>query len=270
MTETAHDVGSASPSGDRKTALVTGGSKGIGRAIAKKLLDSGYEVHICARNLAEVEQTVSELRSSGPIHGFRLDLADRKQVFEVCKSWGRPLHALINNAAICKVERIDAHSDDWLDHMGSWDDVIDINLTGQYFLTKGLVRYLPDHGRIVNISSQLGEEARASYGAYCASKFGLIGLTKCWAKELGPRQITVNAICPGWVNTDQAKGDMKRIAAEKGVPAEEYYNEVCAPLEMRRFTEPSEVANLVAFLVSPDGSGVTGRSWLMNTIWNQE
>ena len=253
----------------RKTALVTGGSKGIGRSIAERLLNDGFEVHICARNLAEVEATVSELKSLGPIHGFKLDLADRKQVFEITKTWKGPLHALVNNAAICKVERIFEHSEDWNEHMETWDDVLDINLTGQYFLTKGLTRFIPDHGRIVNISSQLGQEARASYGAYCASKFGLIGLTKCWAKELGPRQITVNAVCPGWVNTDQAKGDMLRIAKEQGVTPEEYYNEVCSPLEMRRFTEPSEVASLVSFLVSKDGSGVTGRAWLMNTIWNQ-
>ncbi len=253
----------------RKTALVTGGSKGIGRSIAERLLAAGYEVHICARSADEVKKTVEELSDRGPIHGFRLDLADRKQVFDLCKSWGRPLDALVNNAAICKVERIDQHSEDWIDFSDSWDDVLDINLTGVYFLTKGLVRYLPDHARIVNISSQLGKEARASYGAYCASKFGLIGLTKVWAKELGPRGITVNAICPGWVKTDQAEQDMRRIAKEKGIPAEEYYKEVCAPLELRRFTEPSEVANLVAFLVSAEGSGVTGREWLMNTIWNQ-
>ena len=100
-------------------------------------------------------------------------------------------------------------------------------------------------------------------------KFALIGLTKVWAKELGPRGVTVNAVCPGWVKTDQAVGDMERLAKEKGVPVEKLYKEICEPLELRRFTEPEEVANLVGFLVSPEGSGVTGRDWLMNTVWNQ-
>lgn len=254
----------------RRTALVTGGSKGIGRSIAKRLLGAGYEVKICARHSDEIAACVAELREHGPIEGFVLDLSDRKAIFEVCKAWTGTLHALVNNAGICKVERIDQNGEGWLEDASSWDDVLDVNLSGTYFLTKGLLRHVPDDGRIVNISSQLGKEARASYGAYCASKFGLIGLTKVWAKELGYRGITVNAICPGWVRTDQADGDMKRIAREKGIPADEYYRQVCAPLELKRFTEPEEVANLVAFLVSSEGSGVTGRSWLMNTIWNQE
>jgi NAD(P)-dependent dehydrogenase (short-subunit alcohol dehydrogenase family) len=162
------------------------------------------------------------------------------------------------------VKRIDEPADDRF-----WDEVLDINLNGVQFLTRGLVKHIPDRGRIVNISSQLGQEARAGYGAYCASKFALIGLTKVWAKELGPRGITVNAVCPGWVKTDQAVGDMERLAREKGVPVEKLYKEICEPLELRRFTEPEEVAQLVGFLVSPEGSGVTGRDWLMNTVWNQ-
>jgi NAD(P)-dependent dehydrogenase (short-subunit alcohol dehydrogenase family) len=251
-------------------ALVTGGSRGIGKAIAKRLLDLGYHVRICARHKGEIDACVAELKKSGSIDGGVLDLADRKAIFQYCKAWSGPLDLLVNNAGLCHVQRIQEGQDAWLEDATFWDEVINVNLAGAHFLTKGLLRHIPDNGRIVNIASQLGVEARAGYGAYCASKFGLIGLTKCWAKELGARGITVNAVLPGWVATDQAKGDMERIAREKGESADELYQQVCAPLELKRFTTPEEIANLVAFLASREASGVTGRDWLLNTIWNQE
>ena len=248
----------------QKVALVTGGSKGIGKTICQWFLKHGWAVKTCARNGDELGRTVSELKKLGHIEGQVLDLANREAVKKYAAQWQGSLDALVNNAAICHVKRIDEPAEDRF-----WDEVLDINLNGVQFLTRGLVSHLKSGGRIVNISSQLGQEARAGYGAYCASKFALIGLTKVWAKELGPKGITVNAVCPGWVKTDQAVGDMERLAKEKGIPVEKLYKEICEPLELRRFTEPEEVANLVGFLVSPEGSGVTGRDWLMNTVWNQ-
>lgn len=248
-----------------KQVLVTGGSKGIGKTICEWFLKRGWTVKTCARNGDELGRTVSELKKLGNIEGQVLDLGNREAVKRYAAAWSHgKLDALINNAAICHVKRIDEPAEDRF-----WDEVLDINLNGVQFLTRGLLKHIPDGGRIVNISSQLGQEARAGYGAYCASKFALIGLTKVWAKELGPRGITVNAVCPGWVKTDQAVGDMERLAKEKGVPVDKLYKEICEPLELRRFTEPEEVANLVGWLSSPEGSGVTGRDWLMNTVWNQ-
>ncbi len=122
----------------------------------------------------------------------------------------------------------------------------------------------------MNIASQLGKEGRAGYSAYCASKFALIGLTKVWAKELGSRAITVNAICPGWVNTEMSRKDLARIAKEKGISTKTYYKQICEPLELKRFTDPAEVANLAHFLLSGEGKGITGRDILLHTIWNQE
>jgi NAD(P)-dependent dehydrogenase (short-subunit alcohol dehydrogenase family) len=250
--------------------LVTGGSRGIGEAIVRCLVGRGYRVHAIARHREELEKTARTMAPHGEVTYDVVDLAKRDEIRDFCRSWSSPLYALINNAGIARVEWLRDGGDDWFDDTSSWDDVLDTNLTGTYLLTKGLRRHIPRGGRIVNMSSQLGKEGRAGYSAYCASKFGLIGMTKCWAKELGPDGITVNALCPGWVRTEQALGDMARLGAEKGVSAEEFYREVCGPIEYRRFTEPEEVANLVAFLVSPEGSGVTGRAWLMHTIWNDE
>jgi NAD(P)-dependent dehydrogenase (short-subunit alcohol dehydrogenase family) len=173
------------------------------------------------------------------------------------------LWGIVNNAGICKTFGM---LDSGVDPL---DDVLDTNLIGPYFLTKGLVPRLARPGRIVNIASQLGQEGRAGYSAYCASKFGLIGMTKCWAKELSTYGITVNAVCPGWVGTEMSFKDIERMASEEGVSTEQFYSDICRPLELKRFNTPGEVANLVSFLLSDEASGITGRDWLMQTIWNQ-
>jgi NAD(P)-dependent dehydrogenase (short-subunit alcohol dehydrogenase family) len=234
-----------------KRVIVTGGSSGIGKAISEVLLQDGYRVHSVAR-------TKSDVDSSSVV-----DLLDASAIKEFCQNWDKPLYALINNAGICKTA-------DLASEESVWNEVMRTNLSAVYHLTKGIVRHLVDNGRIVNISSQLGKEGRVGYGAYCASKFGVIGLTKCWAKELGKRGITVNAVCPGWVNTEMAQKDLERLANEAGISKDEYYKQICEPLELKRFTEPEEVANLASFLISDKASGITGRDMLMNTIWNQE
>lgn len=243
--------------------IVTGGAKGIGKAITERLLADGFAVEIVGRTKADLEACHQELGRPEQLSFSVLDLADRVQVQRYCSEWQGPLYGIVNNAGICKTELLNEQTD-------IWDDVINVNVNGLYFLTKGLMSHVVDNGRIVNISSQLGKEGRAGYSAYCASKFAVIGLTKVWAKELGARGITVNAVCPGWVATDMSMKDVARLAAEKGVDADDYYNEICKPLELQRFTTPEEVANLVAFLVSEGASGMTGRDMLMHTIWNQE
>ncbi|MCK4554390.1 SDR family NAD(P)-dependent oxidoreductase, partial [Candidatus Parcubacteria bacterium] len=235
-----------------ENAIVTGGSRGIGKAIAKQLLEDGYNVHICARGEGELRETVQELSEFGNINYSILDLSDRDSVIGFVNNWNKDLYAIVNNAGICKTERLDEELD-------VWDEVLNTNLNSVYFLTKGLLKYLVDNGRIINIVSQLGKEGRGGYSAYCASKFAVNGLTKCWAKELGERGVTVNSICPGWVRTEMAEKDLVRIAKEKKISRDELYKEICAPLELKRFTEPEEVASLAAFLISPKASGITGR-----------
>lgn len=248
---------------NKKIAIVTGGSRGIGKAIASQLLHDGYKVYICAQEENELKRTASDLGKSGEVEYFVLDLADKEAIKSFTAAWNKPIKVLVNNAGIYTTEKLDEDRD-------VWDKVLNVNLNGPYWLTKGLIKHIEDNGRIINISSQLGKEGRAGAGAYSASKFGLIGLTKCWAKELGVRGITVNAICPGWVKTEMLKHDFDKAAKEKGLSFEEYEKQICQPLELKRMTEPEEVADLVSFLASDKARAITGRDMLMNTIWNRE
>ncbi|KVL88445.1 SDR family NAD(P)-dependent oxidoreductase [Burkholderia stagnalis] len=249
----------------RKRVIVTGASRGIGRAIAEVLAVKQYDLDL----MVSSDVSADELRRADFVKEsgasvFAVDLASSQEIDQFVAGWQEPLWGIVNNAGICKTFGILDKGDDPL------NEVLSTNLTGPYLLTRGLLPHLSRPGRIVNIASQLGQEGRAGYSAYCASKFGLIGMTKCWAKELGAEGVTVNAVCPGWVGTEMSFKDVDRMAAELDMDSEQFYRDTCAPLELKRFNTPIEVANLVAFLLSDDASGVTGRDWLMHTIWNQQ
>jgi NAD(P)-dependent dehydrogenase (short-subunit alcohol dehydrogenase family) len=248
-----------------KRVLITGSGRGIGLSIAETLAAKGYELDL----LVSSDTSANTLRETEFVQkvGVRIqavNLADAQAVKKFTSSWQGSLWGIVNNAGICKTLGLLDSNDDPL------DEVLGTNLIGPYHLTKGLLPFLARPGRIVNIASQLGQEGRAGYSAYCASKFGLIGMTKCWAKELGVEGITVNAVCPGWVDTEMSRIDAERIARMRGIDTDQYHEEICQPLELKRFNSTAEVANLVSFLLSEEASGVTGRDWLMQTIWNQE
>lgn len=248
-----------------KRVLVTGANRGIGLAIAEALAAKGYALDLIVSSEVSADTlrgTAFARTTGGRIHS--LDLADAASVEAFTSSWRQRVWGIVNNAGICKTFGLYDAGDDPL------DKVLGTNLVGPYLLTRGLLKHLERPGRIVNIASQLGQEGRAGYSAYCASKFGLIGMTKCWAKELGAEGITVNAVCPGWVGTDMSLEDLSRMAIDQGVSPDQFYEQICAPLELKRFTAPAEVASLVAFLISDEASGITGRDWLMHTVWNQQ
>lgn len=248
-----------------KSVLVTGAGRGIGLSIAETLAMRGYGLVL----LVSSDASANELRQAAfvqksSVQVVALDLRDLNAIEGFVAGWRGSLWGIVNNAGVCKTHNI---------YDSSYDPLIEVlntNLIGPYFLTKGLLGSLQRPGRIVNIASQLGLEGRAGYSAYCASKFGVIGITKCWAKELGREGITVNAVCPGWVDTDMSKNDMQRMADERGIPVDILYADICTPLELKRFNSTTEVANLVTFLLSVEASGITGRDILMQTIWNQE
>lgn len=248
-----------------KRVLLTGAGRGIGLSIAKKLILQGYKLTLLVASKTSAQALAnSDLVKKFGSDVFDFNIQDRNEIGRFISGWKEELWGIINNAGICKTFDITANGSDPI------DEIMGINLIGPYLLTKGLLPHLSRPGRIVNIASQLGREGRAGYSAYCASKFGLIGMTKCWAKELGDEGITVNAICPGWVGTEMSFKDIDRMAKKQNLSSEEYYKNVCTPLELKRFNTTNEVANLVNFILSDEASGITGRDWLMQTIWNQE
>ena len=233
-----------------KVAIITGASRGIGLAIAKKLHDEGASVALCARS--KIEDFPAE-RSLA----VTMDIRDRKSVDagirRITEQFGK-IDIVVNNAGISGVTPIDAAE------TSPWTDIIQTNLLGAYFVTNAAVPHIPNGGRIVMISSVLGKFGVPGYTAYCASKTGLIGFTRALALELAPRKITVNALCPGWTDTEMARSGMRDIAAGMEIPVEEFRKQAMSAVPLGEMVAPEEVANLTAFLVSDAGRHMTGQA----------
>jgi NAD(P)-dependent dehydrogenase (short-subunit alcohol dehydrogenase family) len=226
-----------------KVALVTGASRGIGRAIAEALAARGYTVHGCARN------PLDAVPAGVAFH--RCDVADadavRAMVAAIGAGAGR-IDLLVNNAGIAGSNPLDADADD-----GLWHAIVATNLTGTYLCAKAALPLLPDGaGRIVNIASVLGLRGAADQTAYCAAKHGVIGFTRALALAMAPRGITVNAVCPGWVATDMAAQRYREMGIDADTAA--------ADTPLGRVATPEDVAGAVLFLAGPDAGHITGQT----------
>lgn len=230
-----------------KTAIITGGARGIGKNIALKLAKNNINIVIFDLLDNEAEETINEITKLGiKAKYYKIDITDedkvKQAIDEISKEFGR-IDILINNAGITK--------DKLLMKMTKEDfkKVIDVNLVGSFICTQSVIRLMlrQRYGRIINISSVVGLFGNAGQANYASSKAGLIGLTKSVAKEVSAKGITVNAICPGFIESDMTKKLNDKVR-------ENYLNNIPA----KKFGTAEDISNLIGFLVSDASSYITG------------
>jgi NAD(P)-dependent dehydrogenase (short-subunit alcohol dehydrogenase family) len=239
-----------------KVVIITGASRGIGLAISKRFHQDGACVAMCARSLGSLKQQAERL---GPERALAIEMDVREQnsveagVDQVVRKFGK-VDVVVNNAGISGVTPLTAPD------TGAWVDVVNTNIMGTFFVTRAAVPHMPDGGRVIVISSVLGKFGVPGYSAYCASKTGLIGFVRSLALELAPRHITVNALTPGWVDTDMARSGMEQIAASLKISVDEFRQQAMSRVPLGEMVQPDEVANLVAFLASDGARNITAQA----------
>lgn len=236
--------------------VVTGGGTGIGRALATTFAGEGAPVAVTGRRLEPLEETVREIHHrGGKAAAYRLDVTDAAAVKETFAKIARDMggiDCLVNNAGVGGPNALSQPGED------RWREVLAVNLDGVFFCTREALKHMRDGGRIINMSSVLGKFGVPGYTAYCTSKHGIIGFTRALALEVAPRKITVNAVCPGWTDTEMARKGMDLIAEGTGVAFEEAKRAALAEVPIGRMVTPEEVAGLCVFLASEAGAAMTG------------
>lgn len=230
-----------------RTAFITGASRGIGRACALALSDAGARIAVAARSLEQLEELAGQVRAQGrEAFPIAIDMSSADSIKEAfaktAKDFG-PIAILVNNAGITKDGlAIRMKKDDW-------DTVIATNLTGAFLAIQQVLPAMMRErwGRIINISSVVGESGNPGQANYVASKAGLIGITKAIAQEMGSRNITVNAVAPGYVETDMTSG-----------LAQELKDKMLEHIPLKRMGRPQDVAAAVRFLASDEAGYITG------------
>lgn len=247
-----------------RIAVVTGGGSGIGKGVSLSLADKGAMVVIadlCEDNAMEVVDIITDKNQKSEF--YKLDVSNSKDVEkfgEYLKEKYDNIDFLVNSAGISKITPFFDHSEEL------WDKTMDINLKGQFNCCKVAVdRMLENNkGSIINLSSQSGKVGTSNYQAYCASKFGVIGLTQSLAAEFGPRGIRVNSIAPGVIYTpmwDQQKID---YAKKRDLDPDHVMDYFKNKIPLRRLGTVEDVAQLVCFLLSDDSSYITGQTINLN------
>ena len=243
-----------------KIALVTGGGRGIGEACAVALAEAGADVVVCSRSSGEVDVVAEKIRALGrralPVV---CDVTDGDQVRRMADQANDQFGAveiLVNNAGLGRSHRFVDHPDEL------WDQMLAVNLTGVYYVTKAFVPKMIEmrRGRVINVASMMSKVGGKYVAAYTAAKHGVLGLTRALAVELAGYNITVNAICPGYVNTPMTDDNVANIVAKTGMTEVEARKALEKLNPQNRMIEPEEVAAMVVTLAGDLSQGINGQA----------
>lgn len=244
-----------------KVALVTGGGRGIGRAIAFAFAHEGARIAVLARTLEQIESVASEITNECSVETMHAvcDVSVKESVehafLTVRERFGQ-IDILVNNSGIAESAPLVRTSDEM------WDRHIAINLSGTFFCTRAALPLMIERGwgRVINIASIAGKTGAPYISAYTASKHGVVGLTRSVAMEVATRGITVNAICPGYVETDMATQAIENIMAKTAKSTDEARDILNRMSPQNRLITPEEVAALALLLASEEGRGINGQA----------
>jgi len=246
---------------ENNNVVVTGAGKGIGAETAKLFCAAGAQrvllVDIDERALESTRQELSTFASE--VRTVCLDISNGEAVRNgfrrVFSDWERA-HVLVNSAGIA--------TENGPEQGELFQRVLSVNLYGTHNVCTALLPFIPDHGRIVNVSSILGRAGKAHNTGYATSKHAILGLSKSLALDLAPRKITVNAVLPGWVDTPMLRQELSAQAGLMGVDVSNVLRNARRSIPLRRFVEASEVASLIAFLASPFAAAITAQSFTID------
>lgn len=247
-----------------RTAVVTGAGRGIGQAVARSLAEAGAAVVVAARTGREIEAVAAEISGEGHrALAVRCDVTDpasverlAEEASRLAEDAGGTVDILVNNAGAAHSAPV--HKTELED----WNRMLAVNATGTFLCTRALLPGMMERGwgRIVNVASVAGLTGARYIAAYAASKHAVIGLTRCTAAETAARGVTVNAVCPGYVDTPMTTESLRRIAEKTGRSAEEALQAILAGTPQKRLIQPTEVAHAVLSLCHEEARGINGGS----------
>ncbi|GJH18378.1 SDR family oxidoreductase [Caballeronia novacaledonica] len=238
-----------------KHAVITGGGSGIGASCAQALARAGARITLMGRDLARLEAQRDAMRAHGDVACVSVDVTNEAAVAEAFSRVGA-VDILVNNAGHAQAAPF-THTDAAL-----WQRMLDVNLTGVFLCTRAVLPSMLErgYGRIVNVASTAGQVGYAYVAAYCAAKHGVIGLTRALALEVATKGVTVNAVCPGYTETELLRASLDQIMSKTSRSEQDARDALVRHNPQRRFVQPEEVANAVLWLCAPGSDAMNGQS----------